>query len=300
VSIHEDTTLLDRAAAEAAVFLGPNWLSKVIQALLEASDNDERPGGMQSLLLDMGGRLGVDPAICGPLFAIVVRRGDAVLEAEQNGSGSQAFGVGRPGFAGCTDLHDVLRRMVLTTTVPERAESPARWIDVRAPLDLVESTLAVRNTLSKSAHGSVDFCLAATASLGLCAHQLGYQAEWQPCTATGLFHMILRCGRWGLDPTAEQFGVAGPQVFDLTGDWPWPILNLFPTAAEVGLTELPQTPPLTEETLIQLLAVWVRDDSTNHVPDGRTHWPHTAIPALLAATNLEHLRDAIYRTAEGS
>ncbi len=248
----------------------------------------------------MASQLGIDVFSAGLLAQGIATMAERKLTQarEERAAHSQGREGNPSGCADAIDIVDVLHRMALLLEVPEDAGEPTCWIDVAAPLELVEATVKVRDALADSAFGKFDTCCwEATGALGLCARQLGYPAEWQPCNATGGFHMLLRSGRWAFDPTAEQYGVAGPQVFDLAGDWPWPILELNPDEDKVGLLEPPEIPLLSEAGLVSKLARWVRAGK-NPLPHGWEYGPDTAIPALLVAANLEHLGDEIYKIAD--
>ena len=246
----------------------------------------------------MAASLGVDVpiAIAMALTCKVIAR-EAVSVAQTGGSGSAGRRIQHLGNRSRTEKLDALRRFALTIEKPAVQDDPTRWIDVHAPLEIVVATLEVRNALLESPFGSVDTCCwEASAALGLRLRQLGYPAEWQPCCATGCFHMVINSGGWILDPTAEQYGVGGPQIFNVAGEWPWPILKMDPNAAAVGLLELPEVPALCDEALVDLLADWIHEARNGHEL-GLTHGPETAIPSLLHAANVGHLIDAVYEAA---
>ena len=157
----------------------------------------------------------------------------------------------------------------------------AQWIDPGAPFELVEAMVQIRNALAKSPYGLLARCWEASGLLGLRARDLGYPAEWQPAKALGGFHLLLASGRWMFDPTAEQFGLAGPTAFEAP-DWEWFVDELDPGPGSKVLGGVPEVPPLSEPAVVDLLGRWAWEW------DG----PELVLGAL-AAVNLEHLRDRV-------
>jgi hypothetical protein len=92
------------------------------------------------------------------------------------------------------------------------------WLaDARAPMRLLEPTLAIRRALteSKELGGVAGNCVVAALVLGCRLDLDGWSPTLVSCTWRGGAHHYVRVDDWALDPTAEQFGAGEPLVFEI-------------------------------------------------------------------------------------
>src|SRR5512132_2700750 len=89
------------------------------------------------------------------------------------------------------------------------------FADARAPLRLLEPTVAIWRALRESAVGVAGSCVEAAYVLGLRLELCRWSPTFVSCTWRGWPHLYVRVDNWALDPTTEQFGGGGPLVFQI-------------------------------------------------------------------------------------
>ena len=158
----------------------------------------------------------------------------------------------------------------------------SRWLDTSAPFTLVEATVAVRDALADPVpeyHYLGGRCREASHVLALGLKRIGWNAKCMPASRLGDGHFVVLADRWMLDPTAEQFGVEGPFVCQMT-ELPHPCFELEPMP---GATFEPS-----ELELICRLAGDYRPGEAN------------TAAAVLTAMGLSHLERAVRETSAGT
>jgi hypothetical protein len=154
------------------------------------------------------------------------------------------------------------------------------FADARAPLRLLEHTLAIWRALPESDLGVEGSCVEAGYVLGLRLQLDGWSPALVSCTWQGWPHLHVRVEGWGLDPTAEQFGDGGPlvvQIGSVDDDY----------VAERGVA-------VDEAEVISELGFRLARLLPSREGDG---WRSDAIEPLLAAVGLTRLLPAVTAAA---
>jgi hypothetical protein len=161
------------------------------------------------------------------------------------------------------------------------------WLaDARAPMRLLEPTLAIRRALteSKELGGVAGNCVVAALVLGCRLDLDGWSPTLVSCTWRGGAHHYVRVDDWALDPTAEQFGAGEPLVFEIGSTD-----NEYFSESAWGVTPC-------EGEVVSELGFWLARQLPH--PDG-DDWRRDTIAPLLRAVGLTRLLPAVEEAAEG-